>query len=170
MIANSYMMQMNDDQMQTAYNVIFPKGIPGGGDTNLISLRMDTQFDPPEMTLGGYEIWKKGVKIPKTNMTQDMDKSNLPIEIRLDQQWKVWDDLQKWAKLCYDFQTGTALGEAATRTDMYVTAEDAQGNIVKTIKYLGVKLKTLKVGTFDNQGQDPVRITATFIFNDMDFE
>lgn len=169
MSVSSNTMALSDDQLASQYEVIFPNGIPGGGDANRIALRMDTTFDPPEQTVGTYELFKKGVKIIKTNMIQDMDKT-LPLEVRLDQQWKVHDDLNNWFKLCYNYETGVALEESATRTLMYIVALDTQGTIVKTIKFLDVKLKSLKIGTFDNQGTDPVRVTMTIIFNDMDFE
>lgn len=166
----SDLMKLGSDQLQTQFEIIFPKGIPGGGNTDILSLRADTQFDPPERTVGSYEVFKKGVKMVYTNMVQDMDKSSLTLEFRLDQEWAVYDALNAWHKLCYDYETGTALPESATRTDIYAIAEDKQLNTVKTLKFIDAKIKSLKVGTFDNQGADPVRVTAIFIFNDMDME
>lgn len=166
----SNLMRLGSDQLQTQYDIVFPKGIPGGGNTDLLSFRADTTFDPPERTVGSYTVFKKGVKIPYTNMVQDMDKEGLTIEFRLDQEWAVYDALNAWHKLCYDYETGTALPELACRTDFYVQAKDKMDNTVKTLKFIDAKIKGLKINTFDNQGSDPVRVQATFIFNDMDME
>lgn len=166
----SDLMNLGSDQLKTQYEIVFPKGIPGGGNTDLLSLRADMQLDLPEWTVGTYEVFKKGVKLVYTNMLQEMDKSSLTIDFRLDQEWGVYDALKGWANLCYNYQTATALPESATRTDIYVLAQDHMNNTVKTIKIIDAKIKSVKLAEFDNQGSDPQRVQAIFIFNDLDPE
>ena len=163
------LLALSDDQLQTQFSLEFPKGIPGGGNSDLITLRADTTFSIPELTTGTYSLFKKGVKIEKTNMVQETSKE-ISLEVRIDQQWEVVDAIYAWQKLCYNFETGTAGSEAVTRTDMYLIPEDTQNKAVKTIKFMGVKLKGFQIGDFDNQGGDPVRITMNMIFLDMDIE
>lgn len=155
-----------DDQLVSQYTVTFPEGIPGGGDTDAISIRMDTQFDPPEQVMNTYEVFYRGLKVPKTSMLDETSKE-FSVEIRVDQQWKIYDDLNAWFKNCYDFETTTALPEAMTRSTILIDAYDGQNNIVKSFKFTGAKPKSLKVGTWDNQSGDPMRLTLVFIFIDM---
>lgn len=166
MSSTSAIFLAGDDQVISQYVVSFPEGIPGGGDTDAISIRMDTQFDPPEQVMNTYEVFYRGLKVPKTSMLDETTKE-VPIEIRVDQAWKVYDDLNAWFKNCYSFETTTALPESMTRTTMMIQAYDGQNNVVKSFRFTGVKIKSLKVGTWDNQSGDPMRITATFIFIDM---
>ena len=167
-IAHDLIGTIGVDQLQTQYNLVFPEGIPGGGNADLITLRADTSFTPPERTVGSYDVYHKGVKITRTNMVQDMTKE-FTVEIRLDQQWEVWDSLNSWMKMIYDFETGTALGEIPVRTIMMLQALDVQNNVTKTFSFLGVKIKSIGFSNgFDNQGTDPVRLSVIFVFDDMD--
>jgi len=164
----STMAHMTDDQMASQYAVIFPEGIPGGVNTDAVTFRMDQSFDPPEDNVATYEIIYRGMKIPKTSMTHDMTKEYNTM-VRIDQQWRVHDDLVAWYKRCYDPVNGTALpdGQGLTRTTVLVQMYDGQNVVKKTYRFRGSKLKGYKVETLDNQSTDPLRMTLNFIFTDM---
>lgn len=137
--------------------------IPGGGDTNAVSLRMDQTFDPPEESVGQYEINFRGVKIPKTNMTEGTTKE-FSVDVRIDQNWQVFKDLHAWKALVYDPNKGTAMSELATRTTAMVQALDGTGAVKYTFTFYNTKIKSIKAGTFDNGSDDPSRATLTFIY------
>ena len=160
------MMGLGDDQMASQYGIVFPEGIPGGGNAENITLRMDQQFDPPEDNTTMYEIIFRGMKIPKTSMTHEMTKEAI-IMVRIDQTWEIYKDLIAWSHKCYDPINGTALPDSMVRTTMLVQMYDGQGKVVQTFRFRGTKLKGLKVETLDNASADPLRVTLNFIFNDM---
>jgi hypothetical protein len=168
-ISTDVILSLGDDQMVSQFSIIFPNGIPGGGDANAVSLRCDMQFDPPEDTVNVYEIFHKGFKIPKTGMLQETTKE-FSIDIRLDQQWKVYDDIRAWADMSYDHSNGTALPEIMARSTMIIQAEDRTQSGVKKLIFKYAKPKSVKIQTFDNQGGDPLRITVMFIYAVMEVE
>ena len=159
-------MALGDDQLANQFKIIFPGGIPGGGNTDAISLRMDQSFDPPEDVIERYEIIYKGMKIPKTTKTHGMTKE-IQLTVRLDQQWKVFDDLNNWYKLCYDPINAVAMPDLMTRTDVIFQAEDGQNSVVKNIRFKGAKIVSSKIESFEHSSTDPSRLTLTLIFNDM---
>lgn len=166
-ISSDKILLLGDDQMSSQWQLIFPNGLPSGGDTDSIGLRVDTTFDPPENTVNTYEFFHKGYKFPMTGMLQETDKT-FTIEVRLDQQWKVYDDLLAWSKMTYDHSNGTALSEITARTTVIVQAQDRQQNKVANLKFKYAKLKNEpKIGSFDNASGDPIRLTLTFIFIEM---
>lgn len=162
-ISTDQILALGDDQIVSQFSIIFPNGIPGGGDANTISLRCDSQFDPPEDAVNVYEIFRKGFKIPKTGMLQETTKE-FTIDIRLDQQWKVYDDMRAWADMSYDHSNGTALPESMARSTVIVQAEDRTQSGVKNIIFKYAKPKSVKIQTFDNTSGDPLRITVMFIY------
>jgi len=159
-------MGLGDDQQSSQFSIIFPKGIPGSDDMIAVSLRCDMQFDPPEDVVNVYEIFHKGYKFPKTGMLQETSKE-FQIEIRLDQQWKVYDDLRAWCDLSYDHSEGTAMPETMARATVTIQAEDRNQKAVKKIHFKYAKPKSIKIQTFDNQGSDPLRVLVTFIYIQM---
>lgn len=168
-ISTDKILSLGDDQAASQFSIIFPNGIPGGGDAETISLRCDQSFDPPENVVNVYEFFHKGYKFPKTGMLQETTKE-FTIDIRLDQNWKVYDDIIAWANMSYDHSNGTALPEIMARSTVIVQAEDRNQNSVKKITFKYAKPKSVKIGTFDNQSGDPVRITVIFIFFEMKTE
>jgi len=158
-------LNLGDDQLANQYIVLFPTGIPGGGNTDTISLRMDQSFDPPEETVNTYDIIFQGLKITKTGMLTETTKE-FTIDIRLDQQWKVFDDLNNWFKKVYDPIKGTALPDIMVRTTVVIQYQDGQNKVVKNMRFTGVKIKSLKVGTADHTSGDPIRLTLGFIYVD----
>lgn len=163
------LLSLLDDQIASQHSIIFPTGIPGGGNTERLSLRCDLTFDPPEEVVNSYDIFHKGFKFTKTGMLQETTKE-FTVEIRLDQQWGVYDDIDKWSKMVYDHTNGTSMPEAMSRSTIIVQAEDRNQDSVKQLIYRQAKPKSIKIGSFDNASGDPLRITVTFIYIKMDTE
>ena len=168
-ISTDQILNLGDDQASSQYSIIFPTGIPGGGDATLLSLRADQSFEPPEDTIAVYDIFHKGFKFTKTGMLQETTKE-FTIDIRLDQEWKAYDDLRKWCDYSYDHSNGTAMPDIFSRSTVIVQAEDRTQTAIKKISFKKAKPKSIKIGTFDNSSGDPVRITVTFIYISMDVE
>lgn len=160
-------LNLGDDQMSNQFSLIFPNGIPGGGNADLVSLRADQSFDPPEDTVNVYEIFHKGFKFAKTGMLQETTKE-FTIDVRLDQDWKTYDDLRRWCDYAYDHSNGTALSDAFARSTVIVQAENRMQEAVKTIAFKYAKPKSVKIGTFQHDSGDPIRITVTFIYISME--
>ena len=166
MISSDKILGLGDDQLANQYTIIFPDGI-GGGDRKLISLRADQSFDPPEETVNIYDIFYKGYKFTKTGMLQETSKE-FTIDIRIDQDWKAYDDMRAWCDMSYNHSNGTAMPEIFARKTVIVQAEDRTQTAVKQIKFKYCKPKSVKIGTFDNSSGDPLRMTVNFIFIEME--
>lgn len=166
MIVSDIIIGLGNDQMSAVGQFIFPSGIPTSNKADRIALRVDTAFDPPEDSIETYDIPFKGLKYSKTSHTHGMDKT-FSVECRLDQEWGVFDDLNKWLHMSLDPVTGTSLPDSAIRTDVIYQAQDGNMKGVKNIRFKGAKLKALKIGSFDPSSSDPLRVSMTFIFYDM---
>lgn len=160
---------LSDDQLSNQFQLVFPNGIPGGGNGELTALRMDQQFDAPEETSSEYTINYKGMTIMKPGMLDETDK-HFSCAVRLDQQWEVFDDIIRWKEMCHNPRNGTRLPFAVINTTVLVQALDGANKIVKTIKYGGVVIKGVKVETFDHASTDPSRITLNFMFSTVAYE
>jgi len=158
-------LNLGDDQTVNQYQILFPAGIPGGGDATNLVLRMDTTFAAPAQTMSKYDIFYKGIKIPKTGTVTDTDKS-FTIEVRLDQKGDIYKALDGWKTRCYDFSNGTALPDLMTRTTMLVQLTDTQENVMMTWTFTGVKIFELTPPSLDNATGDPARVTIGFIYAD----
>ena len=158
-------LNLGDDQTVNQFQILFPGGIPGGGNAEAISLRMDMQFAPPAQTIGKYDVFHKGIKIPKTTTVTETDKA-FTLEVRLDQSGSIYKSLNNWKTLCYDFTNGTALPDLMTRTTMLVQLTDTQENVMMTWTFSGVKIYELTPPTMDNATGDPARATVGFIYAD----
>jgi hypothetical protein len=158
-------LNLGDDQTVNQYQILFPAGIPGVGDATNICLRMDTTFTAPAQTMNKYDIWHKGIKVPKTGTVTETDKA-FPIEVRLDQNGAVYKAFDKWKNNCYDFTNRTALLESQTRTTMLVQLTDTQENVMMTWTFTGVKIFELTPPSLDNATGDPARVTIGFIYAD----
>jgi len=155
-------LNLGDDQIQSQFSVEF-SSIPGGGDPVTISLRMDQEFDPPARETGTYEIWYQGQKIVKTSVVDATEKM-FTLNFRIDQEWKTYSALSKWYSMVYDEEEGTAQEDAVTRTSFICTAYGPNKTPKFRMKYKKVKIKKLKVGTFNNQEGEPLRAEAEFIY------
>jgi len=156
-------LQLGDDQLQNQFALVFPGGIPGGGNAELISLRLDGGFDAPAEDIYSYDIDFRGSKVTKTGKKEETDKT-LTATIRLDGQWVVWDDLYRWKNLVYDPKTNIALPDLNTRTTIAIQCFDASGNVAKTLTWRQSKIKSLKPPTLDQKTGDPATVEVTFIY------
>lgn len=167
-MAISTILTLQDDQLANQFKITFPGGIPGGGSGDNISLRMDQSFDPPEETVGEYQYFYRGMSVTKPNMLDETDK-HFSMQVRIDQQWSVFDDLMNWKELVHNPRWGTGLPFASISTTMIVEAIDNLGKTQKKIKYTGVVLKGVKVETFEHGSSDPSRVTLNFIFQNVEY-
>lgn len=162
-IVDDSLLAAGADALKSQFEVIFPSGIPGGGNGVAVSLRMDETFDPPEHGVQVYEIFKKGQKIPKPGGAEEVDKM-FTVNVRLDQQWRVYDDLKRWMRLVYNEKTGTPGQSNNSRTTVEVVSLDENNIPVKTIQFQGVFISKIKIQEFDNQSADPSKLECTFHF------
>lgn len=165
----SRMLACGDNALNSRYFIVFPNGIPTGGDTDSISLRMDQSFDIPEIIVGEYEIGWKGMKLKYTNNTDATDKS-FQVQVRVDQQWKVFDDLYTLAKATYDPTTGISLPNASLRFPVTIAFVDGQDTIKKQWTFNGCMLKGFTIQSLDPIGDDPLRVQLSFIFASHKYE
>ena len=154
---------LGEDQLAAQYVISFPEGLPNGGNSDNLMLRLDQSFDPPEEMVGDYDIRYRGMLVKKTNMTEATEKS-FSVDVRIDQNWEIIKDLQQCKEMTYNALTGTAMSEEETRFTMQINAMDQNNNIVASMQYNYCKVKGLKIGTFDNASEDPLRATITFIY------
>lgn len=160
---------LGNDALVSTFELEFPDGIPSGGSAETVTLRADMTFQAPEEVVGTYDIFKKGIKITKTNTLTDTAKE-FTIEWRVDQDWNTFDDMHNWFKAVYDPITGTAMPDNLMRTTVLCKAMDTQNAVKKVIRFKNAKPKSWQISAFDNQGTDPMRCTMTFIYIDMIFE
>jgi hypothetical protein len=154
-----------DDALASQHILLFPEGIPGGGNTDLLSIRLDQSFDPPEKAVETYEIFYRGMKIPKKSQVDATDKT-FQVQVRIDQNWQVIKDIEAWMDKVYNFIDGTALPSAMVMSSMIYQNFDGQGNVKKQYQFKGCIPKALQIGSSDFSSPDPLRATITFIFTD----
>ena len=159
----SEIIAVGDDAYRSQYEVIFPSGIPGGGNGLRLSLRQKGTFDPPEHGVVTYEVIKKGQKVVKPGGAEEVDKMFM-LTIRVDQQWGVYDDLETWSNLVYNKTTGSPGRASQYRTTVLVRNLDENNNPTATFKFTGTFLQKTKVTEFDNESGEPVEMEATFYF------
>lgn len=162
-IIENEMLVVGADAMKSQFEIVFPKGIPGGGNANIISLRMDETMDPPEEGVQIYEIFRKGQKIPLPGGAEETDKT-FTVNVRLDQNWIVYDDLDKWKQLVYNKTDGTPGGARSYRTDIEVRSINDANIPVARLVYQGCFLGKIKVTELDNQSQEPLKLECTFYY------
>lgn len=166
-MAISYTEGLADDQMANQFEVLFVGTIPGGGDSNLLKLRMDRSFDIPERTMATYEIEYQGIKIPKIASKEDTDKT-FTLNFRLDGNWKVYDSLNKWFKSNFNEDTGASNTEAQSRISMIFNAYGTSRSLKYSMTFNSVKIKSIKLEAFDMTSSEPSRCECSFIYGTVD--
>lgn len=156
-----------DDQLASQFIFQIIDGTPIGKELENISLRMDQTFEVPEEIIGTYEFSFRGMKVPKTNMTEGTTKE-FSVEVRNDSGWAIYKALKAYKDKCYDANKGIALSDSATRCTVAVQALDYQGNVKCTWTFKYSKIKQLKAGTFDNGSEDPSRLAMTWLYGKME--
>lgn len=157
------LLSTGDNQNASKHQVLFPAGIPTGGNTEEITLRMDQAFDPPEQGPNSYEIGWNGLKIPKTGST-DASTKEFTITVRIDSQWIVYDALEAWALKTFNPLDGTFGTESETRAPVHLQALDNTNSVVKTLVFDYAKLMKMKIESFDPLSEEPLRVSLTFIY------
>ena len=157
-------LELGDDQMASQFQLVFPNGIPGGGDPDYITYRLDTAFDPPKREVGVYDVWSQGQKVTQTGVTESTSKE-FTLPIRLDQGWKAYDALDNWFKIVYDEENGGSKGgNAASRVPMLIQALGVNKVVTKQLSWIGVKIEGLKITAFEQQSNEPLKCEADFIY------
>jgi len=162
-MSTDLIMGLGDDAQSNNYDLKFPVGIPGGGSADNIALRADQSFDPPGRSISTYDIVYRGLKVTKVGNAEETEKV-FSIDVRVDGKWEVYDDLERWIKLVFDPETHIGMDQAQVSTTMQVVSYGRNDEVAKTITFKGVILKGLKVGSFDQNGTDPIRLTLDFAF------
>ena len=168
-MSTSAIMNLGADQMANQFVVSFPGGIPGGGNKDAVSMRVMGAFTIPNITYDTYDIDYRGLKVTQVSTKEATDKS-FPLELRLDQQWEVFDGLKTWLDMVFDPETHIGLPTDAIRTTAIIQAYGRNDEIVKTISFKGVVIKSLQVSAFDPGSSEPSIVTAEFAFFNMFFE
>jgi hypothetical protein len=156
------------DQLANQFVGVFPEGLPGGGDTDALTLRMDESIDPPSEEIGTYEIKYRGMTILKTNMSEATSKE-IELVARLDEQWEIWDMLQATRDISYNPVNGTALGDSSARFLFEMQTLDSQGAVTKTVSFKNSKIKSLKLSTFEHSSEEPAKVTIGLIYGSLEF-
>ena len=163
-----YVEALADDAMSNMFGILFPEGIPGGGNAELLRLRMDQAFDEPERAVGKYDINFEGIRIPKTGSEETTKEFSL--QFRIDGNYNVHRAIKNWWNLVLNPDTGAMGLESETRCSMII---NHYGPPNKTIKYSkrfnGVKITNYKPSSHDpNDAATPSRVECQFIYASVD--
>lgn len=156
-------LSLGSDALINQWQVLFPKGIPGGSHIDAVRLRIDKTFTMPQKQIATYEIDFRGAKLLKTAKKEDTDKT-ITFSVRVDQPWAVYDDLEAWHNLCYNPVTNTASSDADTRIPIVLQNLDQNNAIAKSFTFSYCKLKDMKVSDWDMASSEPVSVELTIIF------
>ena len=162
------LIRLSDDALNSQYQILFPKGIPGGGSGDNIALRMDQPISIPREAVGEYEIFYKGRKIVKTNMLEETDK-HITLQVRIDQNWAVFEDIKNWKRLVYDPINGTRLPIASISCPIVFQMLDGSQVVKQTCTLTQCVLKEFEVMSFEPQGNDPSRVELNIIYQTSDW-
>lgn len=162
---------LGDDQKANQFQIIFTPNIPGspGFDTTKIAMRIDQSFDIPNVIVGEYEFYYRGIKNVRPSRLEETDK-HLPLQIRIDQKWEVFDALKKWRDLVFNAQKSTSSSINDIVTNGVIQALDGNNESRMDIRLNKLILKEFQVSTFDPASNDPTRAICNFIFGDLIFE
>lgn len=154
-----------DDQMANQFEVVF-SGLIGtavaGADTTNLKIRMDRSIDIPEAKAATYDIEYRGMKMPMMSLKEDFDKS-FTLNFRLDENWAIYQALRNWYKTAFDF--GTGIRGSMSSYSVSATVNAYLGTTIKkTITFENVRIKSMKLETFDHTSSDPSRVECSFIY------
>lgn len=162
------LIRLSDDMLNSQYQILFPNGIPGGGSGDNIALRMDQPIQIPRESVGEYDIYYKGMKITKTSMLEDTDK-HITIQVRIDQQWAVFEDIKNWKRLVHDPINGTRLPFASINCPILFQALDGSQAVKQTCTLSQCVIKEFEVTSFEPNGTDPSRVEMNIIYQTSDW-
>lgn len=161
--------------------------IPGNLPTTTLEARSvrATNFSPPELTVGFYDVDYKIIQIKRPNSTIEGDRK-FTIEFRMDAEYALYRDLLAWKNMFVDptdegsITFGALSGPLVSAnygTVEVVTykassnSEDISGTTGDTMigaKWNFSNVICMKVGqpVFSREGTDPATISADFIFGE----
>lgn len=154
-----------DDQMLNQFEVVFsaiPNDTSGIAMTD-VTLRMDRSIDIPEVKVATYEIEYRGVKLPMIASKEDFDKT-FSLNFRVDENWQIFNALNNWYTSSFNESTGAGSAFANTKCNVIFNAYKAGNTVAKTINFENVRIKSIKVETFDHSSGDPSRVECNFIY------
>lgn len=166
------LIDLTGDQISSQFIIKFPQtsffsGLPnmpaGFSAREVLSLRMDQSFDPPGREMGQYDIYFQGLKVSKSSPV-DQSGKEFSLSFRLDENWILYQSLNAWYRYCFDDIRGVSAPDKTTRTIMYLDTYGVSENPVYRIEYHGVRIKSLKLGSFDPSSGEPVRVESGFTF------
>lgn len=160
---------LGDDQLANSFQLVFPAGVPLANNSDAIALRMDQTFDPPDESVNTYDIKYRGITITKTGRSEATSKE-FTIDVRIDQSWEVFKDLKRYYNACYNPVNGTGLGDSLTRFPISVQALDGDQAVAYSINFKNCKIKQMKIGSFGQEEEGPLRVTLSFIYGTMEFD
>ena len=157
---------LGDDQLQSHFNIIFPNGIPTGGNATNIVLRAKTHTVPDE-ELSVYDVAFHGQTFQMTG--GPVESKTFDIVFRVDKNWETYKDLKRWKDYGADPENGSRRPDKDLRTTVIVQPVDIEEGGVevptrKPIIYKRVKLIKLAGIGFDHNTNEPVECTASFIY------
>lgn len=166
-MASKYLASLTtlDDQMANQFTFAF-SSIPGtsvnGGGTSDLTIRMDRSIDIPEVKVAMYEIEYKGMKMPMIAQKEDFDKT-FSLNFRLDENWAVYKGLQNWYDKAFNPGTGVR-GSIGDYSVSGTLSAFAGGTVKKTITFDRLRIKSIKLESFDHGSGDPSRVECNFLY------
>lgn len=151
------------DALKSQYNLFLPAGMPGGGDALTLSLRQQESFSVPESGVQTYEIFRRGQKIPKPGGAEEIDKM-FTVIVRIDQNFKVYDDAKTWLDLVYNPNTGTPGQSAQVRRSVEVQNINEANVVIRRWNFENAFLGKIGAIEYDHQTQEPLTMELTFYF------
>ena len=133
-MAVDFSLQLASDALLNQWQALFPKGIPGAENSDLIVARLDQTFAMPDEVIATYQIDFRGAIILKPSKKEDTDKT-ITIPVRIDQEWSIYNDLDAWQNMVYDPVTNVSLPSALTRIPIVVQNLDENEDIKKSFTF-----------------------------------
>jgi hypothetical protein len=168
-MSTDVMLSLGADALTNMFDISFPEGLPTGGNENNLALRCDGDLQIPPQVVGTYDVWRKGIKITKSNTTTETDK-RFTTESRIDQNWEIMDDVVTYCTAVYDPITGTAMPSETMKTTVLCTPVDPQNTIMKVFRFKNAQPIEWQLTPFSNQGTDAMKLTITWIYVDFILE
>ena len=156
---------LGDDALTNQYEITIDDAPINQLDN--ITLRMDQSFEIPQKIYNEYDINIRGHHYVKLGRLEETDK-HLTVDVRIDQEWLVYDALEKWRKMGLDSQTGIGSSDADVRGTAHVSLLGADNSIKKKFVINGIRPKAITVTALDQNSGDPIRMSVEFVYDWID--
>jgi hypothetical protein len=163
--------QQGSDQIQSQYELTFSRIPQIGGDfdgTPSLFLRLDKEFEIPRAVHYTYDTYYNGLRSPTVSYKDETEKL-FKLDFRLDQNWQVYDILNKWKNLTFNPLTGIPGDKITTRTNITFKAlggdpTSQTRSPAKIIEFKFCGIKSLGVTPFNHESGDPARVDCELIY------